>query len=143
MTIKAVFWNTDTIYGADHQRAALKQAVEIFAAEQFNQVALSPRVTADLVQGLDKTGIAGRMIFARSVEKITEETLKDNLGSLNIMRAIAKAAAIAPQEVVVITDTRADAQTAAKAGMQAICVEGGIDDTNFARFVVEGLALKP
>ncbi|MBU0800157.1 MAG: hypothetical protein KKA05_04055 [Alphaproteobacteria bacterium] len=149
MTIKAVFWNTDSIYGTDSERAVLKTAVELFAAQQFNQVALSPRSAADLTNGLEKAGINNRMVLKMDGEsaaarnqspKIDASTLSETLGSLNSMRVVAKAPVVNADEVIVITNTREDARVALKAGMQAMCVEGQMDSTNFAHFIIDALA---
>lgn len=132
MTIKAVFWNTDGYENTTTAREALKSMVEAFAAAGINQVAVSDRARRDTLNGLRTAGVDGRMIYVldgetartRGLKNATAaESFADALGTLNQMRVIAKAPAIAAKECAAITADDGLASALAQAGMHVFVDE--------------------
>lgn len=148
MTVKAIIWNTDAIYGDEAERNALNAASADFAAARFNQVALSDRSATAMKTALKDSGLDRRLVHTLDGDEAAARTgarsgmaaFTEALGGLNQRRAMAKAELVKPEEVVVITDTHENAIEASRVGMQAIRVGGSVKDSAIASFIVNVLA---
>lgn len=129
MTIKAVFWNTNLTDATAGKRAETRAAVQEFAAQHFNQVAVSGLDKAETEAGLRETGILNSMVYVQDgqeaesrglTREVNAAAFTEALASLNQRGVIAKQPVIAPHECLAITDNKDAAREATRAGMQAI-----------------------